>query len=157
MDMIEKQITYGEFVDLMEKIAKDTGNVDAQINIEDWKALATEEQWKEFRPLLLTPELVINFAEDMASYFWEHISGTCIDELYMQRKKDGHEFLRKIHEAVVGLDIDIDIRKIDVPLSPSDILVDAGLAEAKDGKIRLSAKRKKLAEEREKEFAPENR
>ena len=147
--MEEKQHTYGEFVDLMEELAKQTGNVDAQITIEDWKALATEKQWKEFRPLLLTPDLVINFAEDMVSSFQEHISGTCTDELYMQRKKDGHEFLRKIHEAVVGLGIDIDVRKIDVPLTPTDLLVGAGLAETKDGKIRLTPKGEKLATEEE--------
>ena len=57
--MEEKQHTYGEFIDLMEKLAKEIENVDAQIAIEDWKALATEEQWKGFRPLPIEPGLVI--------------------------------------------------------------------------------------------------
>ena len=53
----------------MEKLAEETGNVNAQIFIEDWKVLATEEQWREFRPLPLISDLIINFAEDIASYF----------------------------------------------------------------------------------------
>ncbi len=150
--MAEKGHTYGEFVDLMEKLAEETGNIDAQINIKEWKKLATDEQWKEFRPLSLAPDLVINFAEDMVSYFKEHISGTCTDELYTERKKDGHAFLREIHKAAKELGIDVDIRRIDVPLTPSDLLASAGLVEIKDGKIRLTQKGERLAMEAEEEL-----
>jgi hypothetical protein len=60
--------------------------------------------------------------------------------------------LRKIHETVVSLGINIDIREIDVPLTPTDILVGVGLAETKDGKVRLTAKGEELAIKAEKEF-----
>lgn len=129
--MAEKQRTYGEFIDLMEKLAEETGNVDAQIAIEDWKALATEKQWKEFRPLLLTSDLVINFAEDMASSFREHISGTYTNELYVQRKKDGHAFLKKVYEKAVELGVKVEHGQIDAALTPSEVMILSGYTNIK--------------------------
>ena len=129
--MGEKQHTYGEFIDLMEKLAEETGNVDAQISIEEWKALATEEQWKEFRPLPLGPGLVISFAEDMAFYFRERIAGICTDELYVHIKKESHAFLRQVYEKAAKFGVQLELNQIDAPLTPSEAMIAGGYTNIK--------------------------
>jgi len=115
----EKQSTYGEFIDLIEQ----TECVEGKIFIEKWKALATEEDWARFRPMSLTPELVTSFAEDMISYFRERIAGICTDELYTQVKREAHAFLQEVHEKAAQFGVQVELNRIDVPLTPSEVAV----------------------------------
>ena len=92
--MMDKLKTYGEFIAAVEE----TQCIYAQTFLEEWKALATEEKWQKIRPMPLTKELVLAFAEDMANYFRETISSTCGEELYAEEKNlTTEELLAKIH------------------------------------------------------------
>jgi len=110
---------YGEFVDAMREVAKGAGG-EAETHFEAWCAMATEEQWKEFREMPLSKELVAAFAEDMANAFREVIALTDGEELYEMRMEDGHAFLQGIQAKCVELGIDVSGIRIDVPLSLSD-------------------------------------
>ena len=127
--MGDKAKTYGEFIAAMEEVAVEISSVNAEIFLEQWKALATEEDWQKFRPMLLTKELVLRFAEDMALYYAKVISRTETKKLYVSRVEDGHAFLREIHAKAKAFGIDIEIEEIDVPLTPTDSIVATGAAQ----------------------------
>jgi len=138
-------MTYGEFVDAMREAAKI--NTEAEVEFERWVARASEEQWEEYRLLPLGEGEVLNFAEDMALAFQLMLSHTCGDELYEQRLKGGHHFLRVIHAKLVELGIEVELSRIDVPLTPSDSMVAAGLAEVTpQGGIKLTDEGQQMAD-----------
>lgn len=112
------QHTYGEFIDLVKK----TKGGEASAFMDEWAALATEEQWEEFRPLPLDKGMVLNLAQDMNGYFHERLNGIYTDALYVSTVRRGHEFLKEIHSAAVKLGIDVDLAEIDTPLSMADSL-----------------------------------
>lgn len=116
--------TYGEFIDAVEG----TKCIYAQSFLDEWKALATVTEWAEYRPMLLTRELVVNLAEDMARYFQALISGTCTDALYRERVKAGHDFLRWVHDKAVALGLDVKLQEIDTAMTPTESIVLAGTA-----------------------------
>lgn len=121
--MVDQAKTYGDFFDTMEG----TECIYAQGFIEEWKALATEEQWAEFRPMPLTRELVLAFVEDMATYFRELIAHTCTDALYAERIAASHAFLHWVHEKAVEFGIEVRLEEIDAAITPTESLVVAGL------------------------------
>lgn len=116
--------TYGEFIDAVIK----TKIVEAQCFMEDWMAMATEEQWAEYRPMELTKELVLALAEDMAKFFRESINGICTDALYTEVIHDGHAFLKEIHSKAVELGVDVALEEIDALLTVTEALVASGAA-----------------------------
>lgn len=122
--MADEQATYGQFIDLVEK----TEYAEARIFIEEWKAIATEEEWKEYRPLPLMPDLVIRFAEDMADYFRERLSGICTDALYERVAKDAHAFLVEVFEKAKQLGIHVDIERVNLPVTITEALIASGCA-----------------------------
>ncbi len=119
--------TFGEFFDTVSDWAKREGNVDAQIFMEEWPALATPEKWQEARALEFAEDLFRNFAEDMATYIRERIAGIDGEELYDMTMDDGHSFLQTIADQgrIFGLVIETD--EVDVPLSPSDAIARAAM------------------------------
>ncbi|MEK7164651.1 MAG: hypothetical protein AAB779_01765, partial [Patescibacteria group bacterium] len=70
--------TYGAFIDAV----NETTIVEARGFMDEWMAMATDEQWAEFRLMELTRELVLPLAEDMATFFQERIAGICTEALY---------------------------------------------------------------------------
>ncbi len=120
--MAGEQVTYGQFIDLVEQ----TEHVEAGFFIEEWRALATEEKWKEYRPLPLTSDLVITFAEDMASYFGQRLSGICTDALYERVAKDAHAFLVEVFEKAKQLGVQMDIKLVDLPITITEALMASG-------------------------------
>lgn len=154
--MPKKQNTYGDFIDSVSK----TECIEAQLFIDEWKALATEEEWQEYRPMLLTPELVTNFAEDMAKYFRDTIATTDVEELYEMRKLWGHAFLAEVWAKAANLGVKVELNQIDAPLSASEFFAAAGIVKfapsPKGGTIvRLTEKGERLAEEVQNEIEGE--
>ena len=118
--------TYGEFIDAMEKVAEDWRFVEGQTFLERWKKLATEEQWKKYRPMKLRKEEVIAFAQDMAGYYREVIGGTCVEELYYGRIDQGHAFLAEIHKKALESGIEVRLEEIDQPLTALETMGSLG-------------------------------
>jgi len=127
--MTDKLKTYGEFIDAV----GETECMYAQFFLEEWKALATEEKWNNIKSMPLTKELVLAFAEDMANYFRRTISHTCVEELYTERTKRGHVFLREIHAKAVALGIDVKIEEIDIFLTMTELLIAKGYVKVVPG------------------------
>ena len=117
--MTEKQATLVEFIDLMEKWVKETSNRGASLFIQEWKSRATEEQRKIISPLPLTPQMVIDFAEAAAAHLWLLWIKTINTPDYKQRLEESRAFLQIIHQKATGLGVQVDIKKIDLPLKPS--------------------------------------
>jgi hypothetical protein len=116
------QKTYGDFIDSVEE----TEIAEAAIFIEQWKKTATEEQWKEYRQMPLTLELILSFAEDAATHFRRRIAGIEIKELYKTVIEDAHAFLREVYEEAKQLGIQIELAKIDTFLTPSEVIAGEG-------------------------------
>lgn len=120
--MADEQVTYGQFIDLVEK----TEIGEAKIIIEDREAPADEEERARFHSLALTPELVITFAENMANYFEQRLSGVCTDALYERITKDAHAFLVEVFEKAKQLGVQIDIKLVDLPVTITEALMASG-------------------------------
>ena len=110
------QNTYGDFIDLVEK----TEITEAAVFIEQWKKLATDEQWKKYRTISLGPELITGFAWDVVTHFRRRIAGIDTEELYSLVIKDGHDFLREVCEKATKLGVQVNLDQIDAPLTPSE-------------------------------------
>lgn len=121
--MSEKQSTYGDFIESVEK----TENFEAGVFISQWIELATAEQWKEYSSMPLTAELVIGFAQDMALHFQQRISDISTEGLYSLTVKSGHEFLQEVHQKAIELGVDVELNQIDTPLTMSESLAAVGL------------------------------
>lgn len=113
------QSTYGDFIDSVEK----TEITVAAVFIAQWKKLASEEQWKEYRPMPLTLGLILSFAEDAAAYFRRRIAGIETEELYETVIKDAHVFFQEVHEKSQELGIEVELKQIDTFLTPSEVLI----------------------------------
>ena len=125
--MSESQKTFGDFFSKVEEALKDDV-IDANFFVEQWVKMVSEERWEEVKATPLTLELVIAFAEDMASMYWERISSIETDALYSMTIDEGHAFLKRIHKIATELELKVDIRQIDSPLTFSDSLLRSGLA-----------------------------
>ena len=122
--MAGEQITYEQFFDLVKK----TEIGEARIIIEDWEAPADEEERARFHSLALTPELVITFAENVANYFEQRLSGICTDALYERITKDAHAFLVEVFEKAKQLGVQVDIEKVNLPVTITEALIASGCA-----------------------------
>ena len=96
----------------------------------------------------LTVELVLDTAKVVASFFIERLQGICTENYYSQTLDAGHAFLRGIHKKAAELGVNVNLNRIDVPLTPSDLLVGAGLAEREDGRDQTNTKRRKVSHRR---------
>lgn len=125
--MPENQKTFSDFFSKVEEVLKDD-IIDANFFVERWVKMVSKERWEEVKAMPLTLELVVTFAEDMVSMYWERISSIETDALYSMAINEGHSFLRNIHKIATELGLETDIRQIDSPLTPSDSLLRSGLA-----------------------------
>lgn len=116
------QSTCGDFIDYVEK----TENTAAAVFIELWKKIATEEQWKEYRPMPLTLGLILSFAEDATTYFRRRIAGIETEELYGSVIEEAHAFFQEIHEKSKEFGIEVELEQIDTFLTPSEIIAGEG-------------------------------
>jgi len=114
-------MTYGEFTDVMRKVAEGVG-AEAEGLFEEWHDTVPGDQIEDIRKLPLGEGEVRNFVEDMATMFREVVGFTDGVELYASRIEEGHSFLRAIRDKCVELGIDVSSIEIDVPLSSSDAL-----------------------------------
>lgn len=142
--MAEKQSTFGKFIDLLTKFADETGDFDTQFIIEELIARAPEEQKKQWHSVSLTAELVLDTAEVVASFFRGRLEGICTENYYSQTLDAGHTLLCEIHQKATELGVSVDLNAINLPLTPSDLLVFSGLAERRmvDGHYEIKLKEK---------------
>jgi len=117
--------TFGEFFTAVKQWAEENGNIDAQIFMEEWQTLVSEEKWQEAMAMEFSKGLFLAFAEDMANYFRERLRGICGDKLYQMTMESGHEFLPAIAEIGKQFGIQAETSEIDTPLSMSDALIRA--------------------------------
>lgn len=117
-------ITCGEFIDAMGK----TVITEAQGFMSEWMALATPEELAEYRLVILTRELVLDFAWDMATFFQQRIMEVDTGVLYTRLVEQGSSFLKEIHTRAVEFEIEVTIEEIVVPLTIVGGLVRAGAA-----------------------------
>jgi len=115
-------VNYGEFIDRAYDLANNLG---VSLYVEDWMKLATPDQWKEYRQMQLTKGLVINFAEDMSTFIYERLSGICTDGFYTIVYNDGHAFLRAIHKLSKECGLEIELKRIDSSITPTDHLIES--------------------------------
>ena len=123
--MAETQRKFGEFFDKMMKWSLNDTN-EAEYHMEEWSELVSPEKWQEVREMLLTADLVLSFADDMAVMFQRRIANIETNSLYYSVIKEGHDFLRQIQEEAKQLGI--EVASLDRPLTPTESLVASGAA-----------------------------
>jgi len=105
-----------------EETKKKISSFQQGIKLEEWKALATEEQWREYRSKVLEKGHVIAFAQDIAGYYRDVIRGTCVEELYYDRIKQGHDFLTEIHKKAIESGIEVKLEEVNQPLAIAETM-----------------------------------
>jgi len=144
--VITKPMTYGNFIDAMKQVS--VGNMYAETFIEEWERLVPSEQLQQYRAEPLIEDGVINFVEDAAGWFQKVIEGTWGEKLYAERVASGHAFLKAIHAKCQKIGIEVELEKIDVPLTPSDLMSVAGLVHiTPKGNVELTEMGQQLANE----------
>lgn len=115
--MTDNQYTLSKFIAELGVWAEKTNNDEAKLFIKEWKELSTEEEWQKIGPLPLKPNMVMDFTRSAAAHLWLRI-GTICNPSYEQRLEESRAFLRAIHEKAVELGMQVDIKKIELPLTP---------------------------------------
>jgi len=118
--MERKPISYSDFIELV----YDTECAEAQIFINQWRALTTKENWRENGSTPLTLSLLMGFAEDMATLFRRAIHGASKQDIAEIMTKDGHEFLLEIHAKAAELGFEVPPELINVPLIPEEVMAE---------------------------------
>lgn len=116
--MTEHTSTYGDF---WNEVAQTT-IVEGQAWMDDWRKLArleNDDDWLRVRQMELTPELVINFAEDVVMLFQERMKSICTDQLYNTTLEHGHAFLQEIQAAAAKFNVDVG-SIISTPITPAE-------------------------------------
>lgn len=116
--MCDKQPSFGEFFDAVMQ----TEDAVAKIFMKEWIKLVSPSKWEEAIAMPLSLGLALAFAEDMATYYQRDIGMLESPLLYADAIREGHEFLREIHSKMREFGIEVDIKRIDVPLSFSDAM-----------------------------------
>jgi len=107
---------YRQFIDAMRQVAEPFPN--AKNIFEEWQADLPPEEWKEKQTLDITAELVQSFIDDMADFF-RAIIGVAIqsDQPHEHLIKEGHTFLRAVHDRCQNIGIEMKDIATDVPLT----------------------------------------
>jgi len=117
-------VNYGEFIDRAYKLSQQFGEV--SFYIKGWMELAAPEKWKEYRQMQLVEGLVTNFAEDMQTIISEKLAGISTNDFYTRLYNDGHAFLHSLHNLSKECGLEIELKKVDGPLTITDIFLEAG-------------------------------
>jgi hypothetical protein len=111
-------MTYGKFIDAMTEAAK--MSTEAEYILKGWMTPAINEQWEEHRSMPLEEGEVLSFAEGITTALRQALTHACTFELHGQRLRDAHTFLQAIHAKLVELGIEVELDRIDVPLTPAE-------------------------------------
>lgn len=116
-----EQITFGHFFDEIYEWAEKNGN-GGHFFMERWTQLEeTVMTFEKARVLPLSDGLVRAFAQDMQTYFIDYLA-ISVDTVSIVTR-EGHAFLMAIHGIASKLGIELDLREIDVTLSPMDYVI----------------------------------
>jgi len=142
--MSEKPATLGNFIDLLNP-GNDTGR---RLWLQDCQNEAGEEKWEEIRGFPLSRKTVIQLAQWIANKISEEASHWSDQEPYRDTLKRGHKLLQDIHQKAVENGVEVALEEIDCPLTPTEMMVAAGLAEvSNDGRVSLSQKGEEAAKQ----------
>ncbi len=119
--MPEDEKTFGDFFNKVEELLRDK-TIDANFFVEEWVKTVSKENSERIKAMPLTIDLVVAFAEDMAAMYAGRIINICTDALYNRTVRDGHSFLYSVHRIAKELGLEIDIKHIDTPLTPTEAL-----------------------------------
>ncbi|MCX6811154.1 MAG: hypothetical protein NT039_00450 [Candidatus Berkelbacteria bacterium] len=70
-----------------------------------------------------------------------------LDESYDYTLKCGHALLRLLHTTATEMGVNIPLEEVDVPLSPTEAMVQAGLVETVEGGVNLTDEGRAAARE----------
>ena len=115
--------TFGEFYDAVSTWAKEVGNANAQIMLEDWMKLVSPEKWAEARVAEFNEGYFRGFVEDMTTSVQRVVGWAETDEHYKIVLDEGHAFLKAIAEIGRQYGIAVKDEEIDTALSFSEALV----------------------------------
>lgn len=114
-----------------------------------------DEKWYEIGKLPLTREVVIQLAIWIAEKISEEALHWSAPEPYKRTLDCGHAFLRDIHRIAVENGIRVELGEIDQPLTPTEMMMEAGLVKVdKDGMVKLTPEGEGATESVEKQLHP---
>lgn len=116
--MAEQVLTVSDFVKL---VVTDTAS---EIWLSCCPIRQEEESWEEFLTSPFTRKSVIDFAGLMADEIAFEAFQWSTEESRGRTFKNGHNFLRIVHEKAVELGLDVELEEIDQDLTFSEEMVD---------------------------------
>ena len=143
----------GEFIDLVQ----DPENMYEEIWFQNCEHEVGANMWAEIRRLPLTRRTIIQLSRKIASKIAEEAAHWSDETAYGETLLNGHDFLRRIHQIAVEQGISVELHEIDIPLTPTESMVAAGLVTLKDGMVQLTVEGERLAREVGQQNPPEKR
>lgn len=141
--MPEKVQTLGEFIDL---ISQTTTNVSGEAWIKFGQRGMSKEGWQEIKNLPLVPESVILFGRLISAHIREEAAHWSSEEPYHDTLEHGHAFLQEIHQKAMEQGIEVELERIDRPLTPTEMMAATGFIKVDEqGLVQLTEKGEEAA------------
>lgn len=105
------------------------------------------DNWAEVMGWPMCEEDVLLLAGPLTRVIAYEVQGRSDPVAYEDSKKRGHAFLRLFHAKAKELGVDIPIEQIDVPLTPTEMMVEAGMVSVVDGRVNLTSEGLAAAQE----------
>jgi hypothetical protein len=94
--------------------------------------------WDEVMTWPLDAANVLTLAGPLTDVIQYEIGGRSDQESYDDARNRGHAFLKLIHAKARELGVDVPLEQIDVPLTPSETMEQAGMVKIVDGRVHLT-------------------
>lgn len=113
--------------------------------------------WNEIARYPLTRPAALILSSIVAIKIAEYLEYTSSEDTFTMMHKEGHDFLQAFYRVAIECGINVTLEEIDQPLCYTDIGVRDGTIEISDGKVKLTEKGRRIAEDIERqESAPNN-
>lgn len=119
------QKRFGDFFDRVELWTEEK-NLEAQLFLESWTGLFDQMKWHDFRSQPLTRESFMAFCTEMAGYYRARINTISGTDQHARITKEGRNFLKFLAEIGREFGLDVTDEQVDVPLTPTEIVVAYG-------------------------------
>lgn len=94
--------------------------------------------WESHSVDPISESLILSFARAMQTIIITRLSLISSEEFYEETRKTGHAFLREIHAIAQAQGIEVELEKIDAPLTGTEAMVNTGMVKVEDGCVSLT-------------------
>jgi len=113
-----------------------------------WLSILEErsEHWQKVLEWPLDADSIVVLADNFATLLTERLLGICIEHLYEKTRQESHEILKEIHRLAAEQGINININRIDRPLTYTEAAEATGIVKVENGMVSLTEGGERVAQ-----------